>query len=620
MDCDFQIGDWVISPRLNSLSRNGDSLRLEPKVMQVLLCLAQTCDVVSKEKLMRTVWADTFVSDDVLTRSISELRKILGDSSKAPRYIQTIPKGGYRLMMPVEAVKPRPKHAPILDHAPEFKLHTGRHHLVPWMIAALSALLFLAYAIDRYNPSARATSGRQVLAVLPFENLNQDPQQDFFADGLTAEMISQFGRVSPDRLGVIAWASMVRYKHTSKSQDQIAQELGATYLLDGTVRRWGDHFRITAELEQIGRPSHVWSNTYDGTMQDVVSLQSQFAREIAQEIRLQLTPRDEERFASRPQLDGDGYEFYLKARSESESQLRGAQDKAEHLRQAIRLNPRYVPPYAALAMSFRSLASRGFADPKASYEASRAILAKALELDPHSSDVHRELGWINWRYDWNFAEADREFRRAIDLNPSDSQSREVYSLFLKGVGRYDQALAQSSRVIELNPMASYSRANAGSLLAMMNRFDAAMEEFEQAVKIDPREPYVWERMGPVLLMQGRKLEAISALEKARDYSDGQQDKIAWLGYAYAVSGRQTDARKVLDQLRILESRHQYVSPLHVALIYEGLQEHELALACLEQAFRKRDEYLVYLNIYPEFSGLRPDPRFQDLLRRIGFFN
>ena len=619
MDCDFQIGEWVISPKLNSLSRNGDRLRIEPKVMQVLLCLAQARDVVSKEKLMRTVWADTFVSDDVLTRSISELRKIFGDSSKAPRYIQTIPKGGYRLMLPVQSVEPR-TYAPRVAQAPEFKLKKRGHHLVPWAAVVTLASLLIAYAVGGYNSGGHSNPGHEVLAVLPFQNLNGDPQQDFFADGLTAEMISQFGRVSSDRVGVIAWASMVRYKHTSKSQDQIAQELGATYLLDGTVRRWGNHVRITAELEQIGRRSHVWSNTYDGTVQDVVSLQSQFAREIAQEIRLQLTPRDEERFASKTQLDGDGYEFYLRAKSESESMLRGAEDKAEYLRRAIRLNPGYAPPYVALAMSYRSLASRGFADPKASYGASRSILAKALELDPNSSDAHRELGWIDWRYDWNFAEADREFRHAIDLNPNDAQSREVYSLFLKGVGRYDEALAQSSRVIELNPMASYSRANAGSLLAMMNRFDRAMAEFEQAAKIDPREPYVWERMGPVLLMQGRKQEAIRALEKARDYSDGQQDKIAWLGYAYAVNGRQQDARKVLDQLRVLESQHRYVSPLHVALVYEGLQEHDHAMACLEQAFAGRDEYLVYLNIYPEFSGLRPDPRFQSLLRRIGFFD
>ncbi|HWC18626.1 MAG TPA: winged helix-turn-helix domain-containing protein [Terriglobales bacterium] len=620
MDCDFQIGEWVIFPRLNSLSRNGDQLRIEPKVMQVLLCLAEARDVVSKEKLMRTVWADTFVSDDVLTRSISELRKIFGDSSKSPRYIQTIPKGGYRLMLPVEAVRTRQTYPPHVAQVAGFKLKNGRRFLLPWITVALLAMLLIAYAVGRYNSSIHANSGSQVLAVLPFQNLNEDPQQDFFADGLTAEMISQLGRVSSDRLGVIAWASMIRYKHTGKSQDQIAQELGATYLLDGTVRRWGNHVRITAELEEIGRRSHVWSNTYDGTMQDVVSLQSQFAREIAQEIRLQLTPRADERLASKIQLDGNGYEFYLRAKSEPESMLRGAEDKANHLREAIRLNPKYAPPYVALAMSYRSLASRGFADPKASYEASRSILARAVELDPNSSDVHRELGWINWRYDWNFAEADREFRHAIDLNPNDSQSREVYSLFLKGMGRYQEALAQSNRVIELNPMAAYSRANAGSLLAMMNRFELAMLEFEQAVKIDPREPYVWERMGPVLLMQGKKQEAIDALKKASDYSDGQQDKIGWLGYAYAVSGREQEARQVLVRLRELESQHQYVSPLHVALIYEGLKDHERALASLEKAFAGRDEYLVYLNIYPEFSGLRSDPRFRSLLGRIGFFD
>ncbi|HKT26296.1 MAG TPA: winged helix-turn-helix domain-containing protein [Terriglobales bacterium] len=618
MDCDFQIGEWVISPRLNSLSQNGHSVRVEPKVMQVLVCLADARDVVSKEKLMRAVWTDTFVTDDVLTRSISELRKIFADNPKNPRFIQTIPKGGYRLMLPVGDVRPRAvERKPVTP--PAQPLRAGKSRLIPALTVLGLSLLLIAYAIGRYNSSAEEPK-RKVLAVLPFQNLSDDPQQKFFADGLTAEMISQFGKVSSEHLAVIAWSSMLRYKHTSKPQDQIAQELGATYLLDGTVRRSGNHVRITAELEQTGARAHVWSNTYDGNLQDVLSLQSQVAREIAQEIRVQLTPEDQQRLANTSPVDGQGYEYYLKAKSESEAMPRAAEAKAEHLRSAIRLNPRFVPAYITLAMLYRSIASEGFADPEASYSASRAVLAKVLEIDPDSSEAHRESGWISWRYEWNFAEADREFRRAIDLNPNDALAREVYSLFLKSMGRFDEALAQSNRAIELSPMEPYSRANAGSLLALMKNYDAAMGQFETAVRLNPQLPYVWQRMGPALVMQGRDQEAIAALEKARDYSGGEQDKIACLGYAYGISGRESDARNILEQLNLISSRGQYVSPLHEAFVYEGLGDHKDALEWLERAYQRRDEYLVYLNVYPEFRNLHGDPRFQEILRKMGFLS
>jgi TolB-like protein/Tfp pilus assembly protein PilF len=617
MDGEFQLGEWVISPKLNSFHKNGQTVHLEPKVMQVLVCLAQTSDVVSKEKLMRTVWADTFVTDDVLTRSISELRKVFADSPKDPRYIQTIPKGGYRLLLPPQTMR-APAATSLPSPTPEFELQKPNRNLLPLLLVAGLALLLVAYGVGRHNSSPVLPAGRQTLAVLPFQNLSDDPEQGFFADGLTAEMIAQFGRLASDQLSVIAWSSMIRYKGTNKNEDQIGQELGATYLLDGSVRRSGNQVRITAELVQTGKPAHIWSNSYDGNLQDVLALQNRVAREIAREIRLQLSPQDEARFSSAAPVNGQGYEVYLKAKSESGAMVRGAENKLEHLRQAIRLNPAYAPQYVDLAMSYRNVASQGFADPKQSYTAGRAAITRALQLDPESAGAHRELAWIDWRYEWNFPEADREFRRAINLDPNDASSRETYALFLKSMGHYEEALSQSNRAIELSPMASFSRANAGSLLAMMGHYDPAMVEFERATQIDPRQPYVWERMGPVLLMQGKYEPAIAALEKARDYSGGGQDKLAWLGYAYAIAGRTADAEKVLEQLKDLAAQKKYVSPLHVALVYNGLGRKDQALAWLDGAYQTRDEYLVYLKIYPEFRNLQSDARFQNLERKIGF--
>ena len=620
MEHDFHLDGWVVSPKLNSLRRADRTVRVEPKVMQVLVCLAQSPEVVSKEKLMRTVWADTFVTDDVLTRSISELRKALDDDRKNPRYIQTIPKGGYRLLAPVAKAKPavsNPATGPTL----ELELPKPTRVVLPAALAIALALLVGAYAVGRYNAKQAAPTGRAMLAVLPFRNLNNDSQQEFFADGLTAEMISQFGRLPSDRLGVIAWTSMEQYKGTTKSEDQIGNDLGANYLLEGSVRRSGNQVRVMAELVQTGKREHLWSNSYTGDLDNVLELQSRVAREIASEILVQLSPQEQARFSGATPVNGAGYVAYLKAKADSEV-VGGTRmgDKLSNLQQAMKLNPGYPPPYVEMAMSYRQLASQGFADPKSSYEAARSLISQALQLDPNSAPAHRELGWIDWRYEWNFAAADKEFRKSLELNPNDAGTEETYALFLKSAGSYNEALAHSAAGRELNPMGSFNYANAGSLLALMKRYDEAEKAFARAVQYSPHEAYVYERLGPVYAMQGKYQAAIEALEKARDYSGRQQDKLAWLGYVYAKSGRKSDALQVLGELSQQREHEHYVSPLHVALIYNGLGDHEQTLAWLEKAYASRDEYLVYLKIYPEFENLHSDPGFQDILRRIGLTN
>ena len=617
MQGEFQVADWVVSPKLNSFRKNGHVVHLEPKVMQVLVCLAEERDVVSKEKLMRRVWPDTFVTDDVLTRSISELRKGFEDNAKDPQYIQTIPKGGYRLIAPILDVQP-PKTLPTVPPAPSFEVEKKK----PWpkfplLFVCALALLTIVYAVGRYN-SRPTVSGRAMLAVLPFQNLSKDPDQQYFADGLTAEMISQIGRLPSDRLGVIDWNSMERYRGSTRDESKIAWELGANYLLEGTVRRSGNQVRITAELLETGKRGHIWSNSYDGSLEDVLQLQNQVAREIASEIRVQLTPQDEMRLANAAPVNGQGYEDYLKAKFGSDNSMPNTTKKMGHLQEAIRLNPGYAPAYVALAVSYRNDASRGFADPKSSYAAARAAIEKALAIDPLSAEAHRELAWIEWRYDWDFDAANREFRRAEALDPNSGLTHATYALYLKSMARFNEAFDEVRKSLELDPLNSYSLANAGSQLALMHEFPAAEVEFEKALRMDSREPYIYLRLGPVYLLEGKKQQAIAALERARDYSNGQQDKIAWLGYAYAVSGRTDDARKILDELRDLASRGDYVSPLHVALVYAGLGDKNEAFTYLEKAYQNRDEYLVYLNVYPELESLRSDSRFQDLTRRMRF--
>jgi len=628
---DFRLGAWLVAPKLNSLSCNGKTVHLEPKVMQVLLCLAEAGDVVPKEKLMGTVWAGTFVTDDVLTRSISELRKVFEDDAKDPRYIQTIPKGGYRLL--VSAQEPeKNKGFGLTEKAPEIrpapaaavlKLRLRRATLIPAMVTALAALLLVIFTLKRLSSAAsNASSGpanRAMLAVLPFQNLNNDPAQDYFADGLTAEMISQLGRLPSDRLGVIAWNSMMRYKGVKKSEDEVGMALGANYVLEGTVRRAGEQVRITAELVKTGERGHIWVNSYDGDLSDVLALQSRVAREIASEIKLRLTPEQQSRLDNPPQVkvNAEGYDAYLKGKATNiwGSKMPTNMD-AQNFQKAIRLTPNYAPPYIALATHYRTLASYGLAPSKSSYTNARSAAEKALQLDPNLAAAHREMGWIEWRGEWNFAAADNEYRRALDLNSGEAGTHEQYSLFLKSRGRFDEALQEINRSLELSPLESVSHANAGTILGLMGRFDAAMAQFQKSLQIDPTKQYAYERMGAVLLWQGKNDEAIEAFKKAAEFSNRHPEKLAWLGYAYATSGNTQDALAMLEEIK-RNPRQQYVSPFHVAMVYAGLGDKENALFWLERAYDDHDEWMVYLRIYPEFASLRDDRHFQDIERRVG---
>jgi TolB-like protein/DNA-binding winged helix-turn-helix (wHTH) protein/Flp pilus assembly protein TadD len=622
---DFRLGDWLVTPKLNTLSSNGKVVHVEPKVMQVLLCLAETGDVVSKQTLMRTVWADTFVTDDVLTRSISELRKVFADDPKNPQYIQTIPKSGYRLIAAVSAVDSRNGAADtsVAGLAAIASRNLSRRRLLRAAAAgvtlgAATVFVVIYLVVRRPAPHPQIPAGRDKLAVLPFQNLSSDPGEDFVADGLTVEMISQLDRLPSDRLGVIAWNSMIRYKGTKKNEDEIAREVGANYVLEGTVRRSNSQVRITAELVHVGDRSHVWANSYDGDLGDVLALQNRVAREIASEIRLRLTPEQEARFASPIPVNAEGYLAYLEGRFCNNS-AREADIKAGigDFQQAIQLNPGYAPAYVGLAAAYRALASGGSARASA-YDYARAAAENALRIDPALAEGHHEMGWVEWRGNWNFPAAEKQFRRTLELQPGDATFHEVYSLYLKSMGRYQEALREINAGLELSPMEPTMQANGGHLLALMGRYDQAAERFLKALDLGSDQPYVHERFGAALLWQGKNEQAVAEFKKAVELSHSEPEKLAWLAYAYARSNRRTEAREVVGQLKHIErERQQYVSPFHVALVYAGLQDSENAYRWLERAVDSHDEWLVYLRVYPEFQGFRSDQRFQALERRVG---
>jgi TolB-like protein/DNA-binding winged helix-turn-helix (wHTH) protein/Tfp pilus assembly protein PilF len=634
MCAQFQLGDWVVEPALNQLLRNGQPVRLEPKVMQVLVCLAEAGEVVPKEKLMRTVWPDTYVTDDVLTRSISELRKAFNDDSKHPRFIQTIPKRGYRLLLPalpVEATngnrqnlenQDKVQQAPALS--PPSRWPRARVWALVLVVVAIAGLtLFLAATHKKVVllselPRQPAAGGKVTLAVLPFQNLSSDHDGELLADGLTAEMISQMGRLSSDKINVIAWNSMVKYKGMKKSDDSLASELGANYVLEGTVQRWSNRVRITAELVRVGERSHLWANSYDGDLDDVLNLQSRLAREIAGDIRLSLTPEEERLLAAKTNLHAAGYEAYLRGQLLMfiNTGPEGVQSSMALVKKAIALNPDYAPGYVALANFYRGLTNFGWAPPRKTYPKMRAALDTAIEKQPDNPEALHLLGWLAWRFDWNFPAAEADFKKAIQMRPSDAGAHLEYGLFLKSMGRYGEALQESRQGVELSPLESVARTNLAALLALAGQTGTAMEQFRSIEQSDPNLAYVHERMAQALLWQQNYRDALHESELACRLSHDQPEKLAWLAYALAKSGDRAEALKLVRRLKHLP-RQRYLSPFHMSLPYIALDDRDAAMQWLEKAYRDRDEWLVYLKVYPEFDPLRSDSRFRSLVRRVG---
>ena len=456
MEGDFQVGRWLVQPKLNCISGNGKAAHVEPKAMQVLVYLAEHAgEVMPKERIIQAVWADTFVTDDVLTRAVSELRHVFEDNPHEPHFIQTIPKGGYRLMAPVEPV------APVYDRRTEdaarraalqkrIALATGGAMLV---ILAMVLGLNIAGLRDRLFPRPAPPAGKVRLVVLPFENLSGDPEQEYFSDGMTEEMTAHLGRLSPERLGVIGRASAMTYKGRKKTISEIGKELRVHYVLEGSVRRAGDRVRVTAQLIEVGDQTHVWAQTYDRDVASILGLQADVARAVAHEIQIKLTPQAQTSLATPRAVNPEAYRLYLIGRflwnKRTEEGLKNAID---HFQRALEIDPAYAPAYAGLADSHLMLSDFGFLPPKEAIPKGKAAAQKALEVDESLAEAHASLAIAYLEYDWDWPACEKEFKRAIELNPNYATAHLWYSEYLSTTRRQAEAMAEAQRAQQLDPL------------------------------------------------------------------------------------------------------------------------------------------------------------------------
>jgi TolB-like protein/DNA-binding winged helix-turn-helix (wHTH) protein/tetratricopeptide (TPR) repeat protein len=619
VNSDFRVGPWLVRPSLNTISQNGTSNRVEPKMMGVLVCLAEHAgEVVPKEKLLQVVWPDTFVSDDVLKRSVSELRHVFGDDAHESRIIETIPRRGYRLLVAVT-----PTNGQVLDHlATRQATHTETLQARPstgkWNVGlftigiAVPIGLLLAFNIFGSRDRVFRDGGPPLirsLAVVPLQNLSGDPSQEYFADGMTEELITELSRLSG--LKVISRTSTTRYRNTDKSLPQIAHELNVDAIVEGSVLRSGDGVRITAQLHTASDAS-LWAGAFERNLQDVLALQSTVARTIADQIRVEITPTERARLQAPRPISPAALEAYLQGEYHGRRFGTGSgpderYKAAQYFREAIRSDPNFARAYVALACTYITNVA------PSSQEAPlvKDALEKALAADPDLSDAHLWMARFREYHEWDFAAAEQEFRRAIDLDRNNAQAHDFYGDYLENLGRQQEAAREEGLAQELDP------GNDHLIDGFFARgeYPRALEMARNDVKMHPNDGACHWGLYRACLRTGSFHEAIQELQQVVTLY-GYPNLSGPLAKADATAGYRGALGVWAEDLIRLQGKGTPASPTMIAEVYVYLGDRKHAFEWLEKGFKERDGFLVGLKD-PVWQPLRSDPQFQDLVRRVG---
>jgi len=599
-------GDYELDCRTGELQRNGTTVRLQPQPAKLLsILVSRAGEVVTREELAEAVWGpDTYVDfEHGLNFAIRKIRRVLQDDSENPRYLETVPKRGYRFIAAVaDSARPQRIQPAMLPLVPPY----NRLRLLLISIAVAVMVAALVSAIHWWPRSAAASHKIGSLAVLPLANLSGDSEQEYFADGMTEALITALGKVSA--LRVISHTSVMRYKHTKEPLPEIARELNVDAVVEGTVLRSGSRVRITANLLYAPSERHLWAETYERDLRDILGLQDEVARTIANEIKIKLTPQEERRLTTAHPVDPVAYQLYLDGRYHLETWSRsGIMLAIDYFERAIQKDPSFASAYAGLAEAAVRLGEKG--------EKARPPTLRALQLDDELSEAHAMMGLVRFRYDWDWESAENEFRRAIELNPNSTVARHYHAHNLLLTGRADEALLESKRWIELDPFSPAAYEHLGWQYVGLRRYDEAVQSLHQALQLDPNFHEAIHSLAMAYVQKGMLREAIALLNRAIDLSPGDKRDLAGLARAYALSGRRDDAMKIAKELR--RSSTGGFDVLWVAAGYAALADRDQAFEWLERAYRDRDFTFELLRYEPYWDGIRSDPLFADLLHRIG---
>ena len=560
----YEFGAFRLEPAERQLRRHGRPVPLTPKAFDTLhVLVASGGRAVSKDELMNIVWHDANVAEATLAQNIFAVRKALGGVD----IIETVPKFGYRFVMPVREL--------------------------------------------------RAAAQKVVLAVLPFENLSGDVEQEYFSDGLTDEMIMQLGRLNPERLGVIARTSAMKYKLTKKTVAEIGRELGVSYVVEGTVRRAGTRVRVTAQLIQVADQTHLWTQSYERNFDDILILQSDVAQAIAKEINIKLTPREAKRLAGVAVVSPPAHEAYLKGRYFWNKRTEeGLKKGIVHFQEAIEHEPDFAAAYDGVSDSYVMLACRGVLPVRETFQKARTAALKAVEIDSALGEGHATLAHVRL-HAWDWAGLDDDFQRALDLNPSHAIAYYWYSEYLMAMGRADESIAMVKTAHQMDPLSSVLGASLGMILYLARQYDESIAYLRKSLEMDDAHFLLHFRLGLVFSQTDPGEQAIDEMKRAVALSGRSTETLTGLAHAYAAAGMRDQLGTVVDEIDE-QARHRYVSLYNVARVHAAARDRDRAFEWLEKAYHERNPDLIELKAEPVFDSIRSDPRFADLLHRVGW--
>ena len=610
------------------LRKRGIKLRLQGQPLQVLAILVQSAgNLVTREELRSQLWqADTFVDfDHSLHNAIARIREALGDSTQTPKYIETLPRRGYRFIAQVEEVQPPPlKVNTSIQAAAAVPPAIPIPSKTRWRIRLIAALCVCCLAAIagwmawQHHRGGSVVAAPRSIAVLPLQNLSGDPSQDFFADAMTDELITEVSRIQA--LRVISHTSVMEYKGTRKHLPQIARELKVDDIVEGSIVREGGEVRVTVQLLDAPNDRHLWSEDYQRPLGSILHLQREIAQSIAQQVRIKLTSQQEARLGSAPAVNPQAYDDYLRGHYYLMTlfSMRQPLDTAkQYFEESIRKDPGFAPAYAGLANTYLQMASFRSLSPQDGYSLGMRAAQKALGMDNGNAEAHTALGMLKWLYERDWPDAARELEYTSAIAPSYDCARAYHARYLAWTNRRDEAVAEITRARALNPSDGFANTES-SVYFLLGDYPNLIEASRKGVLSDPNDWIERHFLGVGYEGSGRLDEAIPEYQKAVAMSGGDQDPSASLAHAYAMTGRRPEAEKILFDLE-RKSRTAYVSPYLLASIHAGLGEKNTAIELLEKAYRERDMGIMwFVKTDPRIDNLRSDPRFQALMGRFDF--
>jgi TolB-like protein/DNA-binding winged helix-turn-helix (wHTH) protein len=606
----IRFGVFEVDLASGELRKQGVRIKLQEQPFQALIALLERPgEVLTREELQKRLWpSDTTVDfDRGLNKAIARVRDALGDDADNPRFIETLPSRGYRFLTQVE---PASSPATEIPSSPASVPPVTPRRRLPWIAGGLAVVLVVMIGYYRLaSPSPRIDS----IAVLPLENLSGNPEQEYFSDGMTDELIGEIAKIAS--LRVISRTSIMRYKGGArKPLQEIARELHVDAILEGTVVQSGQRVRITAQLIRASDDRHLLSEQYERELIDILALQGEVARAIARSIKIKLTPGEQTGLTRTRRVSPEAYEAYLKGDFFLHMLAPGIARSIEYFKQAIKLDPLQSEAYAGLAEALCYEGIFGLRPSAETFPEARTAALKALELDPSNASAHNALANVKQGYDWDMAGAEVEYERAVQLNPRHLIARMWYAEYLTRARRFEEAIAEAGHAVELDPISPLSLGGRGMVFFRSRRYDEAIQSSQKALDLEPARVNAlwWE--GLSYAGKGDFPKAIAALTKAVGMSDGPLFR-ALLGHVYGRAGDKAKALGILDELTRM-AKHRFVSPMDFAILYAGMGDTNLTFQWLEKAYQSRETRIHELRSM-EFDSVRSDPRYADLMRRIG---